>query len=131
MSTCLEDLLVGPKGGEPDEWLLSKGHINDGEAPEQAAAREVEEETGGEVRVQAFLGFSGFVADGKRVNLASYLMEAGRGPFVSKEKRRDPAWMRFADALEKLTYEESKEVLKSAREALGSGWPRDRDETPE
>jgi 8-oxo-dGTP diphosphatase len=39
-----------------DEWVLPKGHMGRDEPPEDAAVREVKEETGLEIAVVAFLG---------------------------------------------------------------------------
>jgi 8-oxo-dGTP pyrophosphatase MutT (NUDIX family) len=38
------------------DWCLPKGHLEPGETPEQAAVREVEEETGLTTRIERFLG---------------------------------------------------------------------------
>lgn len=46
----LEVLLVKPRAGQ-DKWGFPKGHVNDGEAHEDAAARETLEETGVAVQV--------------------------------------------------------------------------------
>ncbi len=39
-----------------DEWVFPKGHIEEGERPEEAAIREVQEETGFEIEIEARLG---------------------------------------------------------------------------
>lgn len=51
-------------------WSLPKGHIEDGETPEVAALREVEEETGIVSKITRSLGVIDFwfMADGKRIH---------------------------------------------------------------
>ena len=39
-----------------DEWIFPKGHLEEGERPEDAAVREVREETGLEIEIVAELG---------------------------------------------------------------------------
>lgn len=39
-----------------DDWTLPKGHLDPGEGPEEAAVREVEEETGVRARIVAAIG---------------------------------------------------------------------------
>jgi 8-oxo-dGTP pyrophosphatase MutT (NUDIX family) len=55
---CRLVLIQVTKGKQP-HWLLPKGHVNPGEAYEEAARREVSEETGipfSELQVLAYLG---------------------------------------------------------------------------
>ena len=51
-------------------WSLPKGHIETGETPEQAAVREVKEETGIESQIDKSLGVIDFwfMAGGKRIH---------------------------------------------------------------
>jgi len=62
------------------EWCLPKGHLEQGETPEQAAVREIEEETGIRGRVVRGLGTIEyrFSADGRRIHkqVHHYLLEA-------------------------------------------------------
>ena len=52
-------------------WSLPKGHIEEGETPEQAALREVAEETGIESSIERALGVIDFwfMAGGKRIHM--------------------------------------------------------------
>jgi inorganic pyrophosphatase len=47
-----------------DEWVFPKGHLEAGERPEQAAIREVREETGLEVRIVRPIGTTRYEFDG-------------------------------------------------------------------
>ena len=68
-------LLIGrldPKDASHERllWSLPKGHIEDGETPEQAAIREVAEETGIKSEITRSLGVIDFwfMASGKRIH---------------------------------------------------------------
>ncbi len=65
------------------EWCLPKGHLEAGETAEQAAVREVAEETGIQTRVLGPLGSIDywFVVDDRRIHkvVHHYLMEATGG----------------------------------------------------
>jgi 8-oxo-dGTP pyrophosphatase MutT (NUDIX family) len=65
------------------EWCLPKGHLETGETPEQAAIREIEEETGIRGRVVGSLGTIDywFSADGRRIHkvVHHFLLEATGG----------------------------------------------------
>src|SRR5437763_9899380 len=64
-------------------WSLPKGHLEEGETAEQAAVREVEEETGIIASVRAFLGSIDywFVAEDRRIHktVHHYLLRAHGG----------------------------------------------------
>ena len=57
----------------PGEWVLPKGHIEAGETPEAAAAREVEEEAGVRAAVVARAGESQYAVDGQPVRVVFFL----------------------------------------------------------
>ena len=50
--------------GRGDEWVFPKGHLESGERPEQAAIREVREETGLDVRIIRPIGTTRYAFDG-------------------------------------------------------------------
>ena len=69
-----EILLVSAKLA-PHDWVLPKGHIEEGELPEGCARREVQEEAGVDAEPLAFLGYDAFTTPlGKWVVAAFYLM---------------------------------------------------------
>jgi 8-oxo-dGTP pyrophosphatase MutT (NUDIX family) len=104
-------LLVSPKL-RADEWILPKGHIEKHEQPEQAAAREVLEETGIITRIICPLTSTQFKVQGKDVCVQFFLMEQiGNG---TANEERAIGWFPFEEARRKLTHAESKEVLDLA-----------------
>ena len=83
------------------EWCLPKGHLEQGETPEQAAVREIEEETGIRGRVVRPLGTIEyrFSAEGRRVHklVHHYLLEAVGGTLSIEgdpdQEAIDVAWV--------------------------------------
>ena len=59
-----------------NEWVLPKGKLDDGEAPRDAAKREVVEETGHEVSVHGFLGTLVYESGGRSKVVHYWRMEA-------------------------------------------------------
>jgi|GEM_PF-494479 len=60
---------------EPHEWVLPKGHIEPGETAQEAAVREVHEETGVWARVKIALKPLSFTMNGEKVDVQCFLME--------------------------------------------------------
>ena len=99
-----------------EEWVLPKGHIEPGETAEDAALREVREETGVVAEICEFIDFTTFTAAKERVCVANYLMSAvSEGESV---EARTSQWGNLEDALEQLTYEEARQMLMQAKEKL-------------
>lgn len=111
------------------ELRLPKGHIEKGETREQAAVREVQEETGyADVSILGDLGsythtFYDFLKDREVTRTESYFLmrvDSERdyeGPRLAHENfsRR---WVKREDAERLLTYESEKEFIRRARRAL-------------
>jgi len=104
-------LLVRPKKNQR-EWVLPKGHIEAGETDIQAAVREVEEETGVVTREVAFAGHTEFDSGKEHVRAAFYLMEFLRMGVA--QEVRETRWVRYVDAIEMITHESNRELLKLA-----------------
>lgn len=109
----------------PSEWRLPKGKLEHGETPQQAAVREVREETGIQGEVQQFLGGTRYRyqerADGpsfdKRV--AFYLMRP-LGGRLHAEKGMDAAgFAPLPAAMRLLTFEDERKIVRRAIEVLG------------
>lgn len=90
-------------------WVFPKGHIEAGETPEEAAAREVREEAGVHARIERFLGA---VPAGDGVS-AIYLMTQTGG---ESDREREVCWLPFEAALQALAFEESRQLLKAVHQ---------------
>ncbi|MBN2625087.1 MAG: NUDIX domain-containing protein [Spirochaetales bacterium] len=99
-------------------WDMPKGHAEKDETPQEAALREIQEETN--YRVRLIEGFSEDIhyvlprGEAKRVTF--YLGESlGEGTMeIDRNEIRDVRWFSFEDAREMITYENSRQVLTAA-----------------
>jgi len=104
-------------------WGLPKGLIEPEETPEEAAVREVREETGLEAEVEASLGDIRYfyVWEGVRVRKAVhfFLMRATGGDVSQHDhEMEDVQWFPLSVALRRATYKGEREVLQRAAERL-------------
>lgn len=98
-------------------WSLPKGHLEPGETAEQAAVREVEEETGISSRVLAPLGTIDFwfVADGRRIHkTVHHFLLAATGGELSDEDVEvvDVQWFELPDVSRVLGYADERRLLE-------------------
>jgi len=98
----------------PDAWVFPKGHIEEGETPDQAAVREVLEEAGVHVAIVASLGRLPLNSQCAEMFLMAYESAAQKNP------ERECAWLGIDAALERLSFEESRTLLRSAHEVASS-----------
>ena len=97
-------------------WSLPKGHVEPGETPQDAAVREVEEETGIRGRVLAPLGVIDFwfVAEQRRVHktVHHYLLEAECGELSDADIEVDQvAWVPLDEVAARLAYADERRLL--------------------
>ena len=104
-------------------WSLPKGHIEQGETPEQTAAREVAEETGIRGDVLAALGSIDywFVTDGRRIHktVHHYLMRFSGGELCDEDiEVTEVAWVPVAELPHRLAYADERRLAKVAHELI-------------
>jgi 8-oxo-dGTP pyrophosphatase MutT (NUDIX family) len=104
-------------------WSLPKGHIEAGESTEDAAVREVEEETGIRGRLLAPLGTIDFwfVADGRRIHktVHHFLMEASGGVLSDADAEvSEVAWVPLDEVTRRLAYADERRLVDRVPEIL-------------
>ncbi len=122
-----EIAMIRPRGSEA--WALPKGHIEKGESAQQAAVREVREETGLEVSGALALGSVAYVFSwrdkrrgaitrvSKRVHF--FLMEFAGGNTADHDGEIDEvAWVPIDAALVRASYANERALIEKARARL-------------
>jgi 8-oxo-dGTP diphosphatase len=95
-----------------DDWSLPKGKLDEGEDFEQAALREVEEETGLRCRLGRTLGDTTYRDRKDRLKLVRYFeMHPEGGEFTPNDEVDELRWLPIAEAGAALTYDFDKELV--------------------
>ena len=102
-------------------WSLPKGHIEEGESPEEAAKREVKEETGIEGEIARSLGIIDFwfMAGGKRIHktVHHFLFREKGGALAPQVTEVDEvAWFPLTEIIEHLAYPDEKKLIARSGE---------------
>ncbi|MGH3319701.1 MAG: NUDIX hydrolase [Streptosporangiaceae bacterium] len=97
-------------------WSIPKGHVEEGETPENTAVREVAEETGIRGRVVGRLGTIDFwfMAERRRVHktVHHFLMVAEGGELSDADVEvTEVAWVPLEDARELLAYDDERRLI--------------------
>ena len=104
---------------------LPKGHPDGDETPEQAATREVAEETGVTAELIEALGETNYTYErkGRRVpkRVAFFLFEYRSGDLADHDHEiEDARWMPLKEAARSLTYPGEREMISRALSRLAS-----------
>lgn len=111
----IQFLLIQHKAGH---WGFPKGHANLGESDLDAACREFEEETG--IKKYQLLGSVSFqetyntIKNKREIEKNNtYFLAIVRSPKVTYQKKeiKDYAWLNYKDTFDRLTFDQSKQVL--------------------
>lgn len=109
-----------------DYWDFPKGHLEKGEKLEEAAKREIEEETG-LTEINFIEGFKETIKyffnwKGKKVLkfVTFYLAETKEKQIKISQEHIGFKWLTFEKALETLTFKNAKETLEKANYFLGT-----------
>ncbi len=111
------------------EWCLPKGHLEGVETPEEAAVREVAEETGITGRVLRELGTIEywFSAEGRRIHktVHHFLLEATGGDITvdgdPDAEAVEAAWVPVAQLRQRLAFINERRIAQTASDLLASG----------
>ncbi len=103
----------------PRNWIFPKGHIEKGESPEEAALRETREEAGVSARLIGPAGILeyGFLGAKARVEYFLLLFTREAGP---PEDGRQRMWCGLDDALDRLSYKNTRKLLRKAWKQLSA-----------
>jgi 8-oxo-dGTP diphosphatase len=98
-----------------DDWTLPKGKLDRGESFEDAALREVDEETGLRARLVRELPSVNYEVRGRPKVVRYWLMEVESDEgFVVNDEVDEIRWVEPAEALALLTYDRDRDVLRAA-----------------
>jgi 8-oxo-dGTP pyrophosphatase MutT (NUDIX family) len=104
-------------------WSLPKGHLEEGETPQDAAIREVTEETGIRGEIVGELGTISFwfVADGRRIHktVHHFLLRAVGGELSDHDiEVTEVAWVPLPEIQDRLAYSDERNLVEIAHGLL-------------
>ncbi len=103
-----------------DDWSLPKGKVDPGETDEQAAIREVREETSVDARIGPELPTTTYLdRSGKRKRVRYWAMTVDRGSPAGDNEVDEAIWVRLDEARTRLTYPRDVVVLDALTAATG------------
>jgi 8-oxo-dGTP diphosphatase len=97
-----------------DDWTLPKGKLEPGERSEDAALREVEEETGMRCSLGRELPSTRYRDRRDRPKLVRYFrMEPVSGEFAPNDEVDELRWVKPSEAFALLTYDRDRDVVRA------------------
>jgi len=109
-----EFLLVSAKRF-PFIWVLPKGHIERSETEEQAAVREVKEESGMKVSIIRKIGDSQRWRWNFEKQVTAFYLMKYEGIYSKNRENRKIQWLSLRRAIQKLFYSDQKQILKQIK----------------
>jgi 8-oxo-dGTP diphosphatase len=95
-----------------DDWSLPKGKLDPGEDFEQAALREVHEETGLRCRIERVLGDTTYHDRKDRTKLVRYFeMRPEAGEFAPNDEVDELRWLSPAEARDLVSYDFDRDLI--------------------
>lgn len=107
---------------DPNHWIFPKGHIEAGESAMEAAVREVREEAGIEATPVDRVGALSFDYGGETIEVEFYLLNYSRS--VGGGEQRESRWCAYEEAIDLLTFDDSRNLLRCSLKLLGKHNPR-------
>lgn len=99
----------------PGECCLPKGKLDPGEVWEEAALREVREETGCDAEIVGFAGLlEYYVRNRPKVVLYFDMLAVGDGEFTPSREVREMRWVPASQAVAALSHAGERDVLRHA-----------------
>jgi 8-oxo-dGTP pyrophosphatase MutT (NUDIX family) len=108
------------------EWCIPKGHLEPEETTEQAALREVFEETGLGAEITDYLGDVSYTFNQKGKNVSKtvhvYLMNQVSGELTMEHdpnhEASELAWVKLSELIERLSHVSEKRIAQVALELI-------------
>ena len=98
-----------------DDWSLPKGKVDGDETDEECALREVEEETGFQVRLGAEAGSTSYTdSQGRPKKVRYWEMVIESGEFTPNREVDEIRWLDQAAAERLLTYDHDRALLRQS-----------------
>ena len=106
-----------------DDWSLPKGKLEPGESFEDAARREIEEETGVRVELGAALPTTDYVDRHGRPKVVHYwrMTPVGRTAWEPNDEVDEMRWITASEAAKLLSYDHDRRLIASVADDAAGG----------